>query len=63
MNDSIGSLLVDLSIAPNETEELSFYIEVKKIEEEIINSLAKYKSNEQIKLALNETKSMWNTIF
>lgn len=61
-NDSIGSLLVDLSIAPNETEELSFYIGLKKSEEEIINSLAKYKSGEQIELALNETKSRWNNI-
>lgn len=59
-NDSIGTVKIELSILPNSTDNFSFYIGIKKNQNQIKKTLEKYVNQELILNALAEVKNFWN---
>lgn len=59
-NDSIGTVKIDLSILPHSTENFSFYIGIKKNQNQIKKTIEKYANKELILAALTEVKNFWN---
>lgn len=59
-NDSIGTVKINLSVPPNSTESFSFYIGIKKSQNQIKSTIEKYSNQELILTALTEVKNFWS---
>ena len=59
-NDSIGTVKVDLLIPANSSEEISFFMGIKKDKKQIKKSLEKFSNPVSISNALKEVKEFWN---
>ncbi|KUG26679.1 cyclic beta-1,2-glucan synthase [hydrocarbon metagenome] len=61
-NDSIASLNINLTIEPNKTERVNFYLGLKKNKEEIEETVNKYSSFQSVDNALKEVSKRWNEL-
>jgi cellobiose phosphorylase len=59
-NDSIGTVKVDLLIPANSSEEISFFMGIKKDKKQIKKSIEKFSKPVSISNALKEVKEFWN---
>jgi len=62
-NDSVAVLKTQLEINPNTTEELNFFIGIKKNLNEIKKTLRKFEQSSQVQQALKEVKNQWLNTF
>jgi len=58
-NDSIGTIKINLEIAPSQTEQAAMYFGLKETKEEIKPSLSKFDNEKKIEAALAEVKLFW----
>lgn len=61
--DSIGSLKVEVSLAPNEDDEAVFLLGIAKQEEDIEKILNTYRDTVKVKKSLNKVKQYWRKLF
>ena len=58
-NDSVAVVKTQLELGPKESEEVNFFIGIKKNVAEIKKSISNFKRPSQIQSALNEVKESW----
>lgn len=58
-NDSVAVVKTQVELNPNETEEINFFIGIKKNINEIKKTLKKFQETTKIHSALNEVKNSW----
>ena len=61
-NDSIASLHLNVSVAEGKTESINFFLGLKHSEQEIIDSINKYNTDELIDAAFQNVKETWEKI-
>ncbi|AFH48888.1 Cellobiose phosphorylase [Ignavibacterium album JCM 16511] len=62
-NDSIGTVKIDLTVAPNSSEHFSYFIGIKKNKKQIAESLKKFSNHSNIQKALDDVKNFWQKLF
>ncbi len=61
-NDSIASLKIDVKIKSDTTERIDFFLGLKKNEDEINETLQKYKSSDSIDIAFRTVIEKWESM-
>jgi cellobiose phosphorylase len=58
-NDSVAVVKTQIELKPNETDEINFFIGIKKNSNEIKKTILKYQDSAKIHFALDEVKNSW----